>query len=56
MRAAAIHTLTEEKDVQMEDDEEEGDEMDDIEDGFNQYGEGHEVIDGGFEDPDYNWQ
>ncbi len=50
-----------EEDVQMEDveeeddegDEQDGIEMDDIEDGFNQDGEGHEVIDGGFEDPDY---
>ncbi len=40
------------EDVQMEDVEEEEDEGD--EDGFNQDGEGHKVIDGGFEDPDYD--
>ncbi len=53
-----------EEDVQMENieeeddegDEQDGVEMDDIEDGFNQDGEGHEVIDGSFEDPDYDWQ
>ncbi len=47
------------EDVEEEDDE--GDEkdsveMDDIEDGFNQDGEGNEVINGGFDDPDYDWQ
>ncbi len=47
------------EDAEEEDDE--GDEQDsiklnDIEDGFNQDGEGHEAIDGGFEDPDYDWQ
>ncbi len=47
------------EDVEEEDDE--GDEQDsiekdDIEDGFNQDGEGHEVIDVGFENSDYDWQ
>ncbi len=47
------------EDVEEEDDEgeeQDGVEMDDIQDGFNPDGEGHEVIDCGFEDPYYDWQ